>query len=139
MDQPIIDVTAAVICRDGRALIARRGPKSHLSGKWEFPGGKFDPVLDKDLPDCLRREIGEELTVTVEVGEPFPPVICELESGITIRLHAFLCEIVEGEPVLREHSDLQWVSREELPRYRFALADIPIVEWLFREGIPAAA
>lgn len=95
MSEPI-DVTAAVIRRDGRILVAQRGPKSHLAGFWEFPGGKFDLELDKDLPGCLKREIEEELGVKVDVGEAFPPVICELGSGITIRRHAFFCRIAGG-------------------------------------------
>ncbi len=134
MGEPV-DVTAAVICRDGRVLVAQRG-SGHLVGKWEFPGGKFDPAQDKDLPSCLKRELREELRVMVEVGEPFPPVICELDSGITIRLHAFLCGIVEGDPTPIVHSALKRICQDELIRRRFPLADIPTVEQLFREGIP---
>ncbi len=137
MDQPVIDVTAAVICRDSRVLIARRGAGSHLAGYWEFPGGKREPD-DASLEDCLRRELREELKVEVVVGGPYGTTACELESGITIRLHAFLCDIVDGEPVPRVQDRIAWASRDELTLYRFPLADIPIVERLFREGVPAA-
>ena len=34
------NVTAALICRKGKVLIAKRGRGSHLGGFWEFPGGK---------------------------------------------------------------------------------------------------
>lgn len=137
MDQSVIDVTAAVICRDGRVLIAQRGPVSHLAGHWEFPGGKRE-LNDADLASCLRRELQEELKIGVAVGKPLGVVTCELESGLTIRLHPFWCELIEGEPTPRVHTAVRWVSRDELTRYRFPLADIPVVERLFREGIPAA-
>ena len=37
-------VTAAVICRDGKVLIAKRAEGCNLAGKWEFPGGKSNLV-----------------------------------------------------------------------------------------------
>ncbi|HEX9027874.1 MAG TPA: A/G-specific adenine glycosylase, partial [Anaerolineales bacterium] len=59
-------VTAGVIQREGRLLIARRPASGLLGGLWEFPGGKLQP--GEDLPACLRREIQEELGVEIEVG-----------------------------------------------------------------------
>ena len=56
---PHYTVTAAVIWRDGLVLIARRPQKGLLGGLWEFPGGKRED--GESLPDCLRREIREEL------------------------------------------------------------------------------
>ena len=37
-----IVVLAAVIERDGRFLVTRRLKGTHLSGYWEFPGGKIE-------------------------------------------------------------------------------------------------
>ena len=39
----IIKVTAAILEKDGRIIIAQRKSSDHLSGKWEFPGGKIEP------------------------------------------------------------------------------------------------
>ncbi len=64
---PHFDVTAAVIRReDGRILIAQRPADGMLGGLWEFPGGKREP--GESLPECLRREIQEELGIEIEVG-----------------------------------------------------------------------
>ncbi|WP_430934565.1 NUDIX domain-containing protein [Saccharicrinis sp. 156] len=38
----MITVTAAIIINSGKILITRRAPGKHLSGYWEFPGGKID-------------------------------------------------------------------------------------------------
>ncbi len=47
----IIDVTAALIVKDGKVLAARRGPGKHLEGYWEFPGGKLEEdEAPEDVP-----------------------------------------------------------------------------------------
>jgi A/G-specific adenine glycosylase len=58
-------VTAAVIRRGDKVLIARRPSQGLLGGLWEFPGGKQQD--GEDLPTCLQREINEELGVEIEV------------------------------------------------------------------------
>jgi len=55
-----IEVVAAVIERDGKLLITRRPEGSHLSGLWEFPGGKPQP--GETFEQALRREIAEEMS-----------------------------------------------------------------------------
>ena len=59
-------VTAAVIRKADKILIAQRPPDGLLGGMWEFPGGKLE--TGEDLPGCLRREIWEELGVEITVG-----------------------------------------------------------------------
>ncbi len=53
-------------------LIAQRPLEGLLGGLWEFPGGKQE--AGETLPDCLRRELREELAIEVEVGELFMQV-----------------------------------------------------------------
>jgi 8-oxo-dGTP diphosphatase len=35
-------VTAAIMFKDGKVLIAQRGEGDRLANKWEFPGGKVE-------------------------------------------------------------------------------------------------
>jgi 8-oxo-dGTP diphosphatase len=35
-------VTAAILVKDGKVLIARRRSTDRLAGKWEFPGGTIE-------------------------------------------------------------------------------------------------
>lgn len=56
----IVKVTAAILEKDGRIIIAQRKSSDHLSSKWEFPGGKIEPGETPD--ECLARVSGIVLT-----------------------------------------------------------------------------
>jgi len=63
----IVKVTAAILEKDGRIIIALRKSSDHLSGKWEFPGGKIEPGETPE--ECLSRELKEEFDIDVTIGE----------------------------------------------------------------------
>ena len=119
------EVTAAIILKDNRVLIAQRAPGENLAGRWEFPGGKIEH--GETLQECLKREISEELDVNIEVLDFFGESIYEYHSG-TIKLMAYWCKWVSGEFTLNVHSHIAWVNRNELDLYDFAPADIPLVD-----------
>ncbi len=118
-------VAAAVIEQDGRYLITRRwGEGDPLAGLWEFPGGK---VEDSESPkECLKREIYEELSVNVDIGEFICTSNFEYEH-IDIQLIAFHAEWVDGGIRLVDHDAFAWVAPDEFDRYEMAPADIPII------------
>lgn len=47
----MIEVTAAIIEKDDKILIARRAKGKQLAGYWEFPGGKIE--ADETAEACL--------------------------------------------------------------------------------------
>jgi len=59
----MINVTAAIIERDGKILIAKRSSTSSLPNKWEFPGGKVE--AGETTEECLARELWEEFNINV--------------------------------------------------------------------------
>ena len=61
-----ITVAAAILRKKGRILIARRASHVAHGGMWELPGGKIESGESPE--QGLRREIYEELGVSVEVG-----------------------------------------------------------------------
>jgi mutator protein MutT len=65
--QSVIEVAAGLVVRDGKILITQRLAEAHLGGLWEFPGGKRE--RGETYPQCLRRELREELGIEVRVGE----------------------------------------------------------------------
>jgi A/G-specific adenine glycosylase len=117
---PHYTVTAAVIHRDGKVLIARRPQEGLLGGMWEFPGGKQQE--DEDLPDCLGREIREELGAVIAVGRELG-VYFHAYTHFKVTLHAFACKLVRGEPQPLEVSDLRWVTIAELPGFPMGKID----------------
>ncbi|ODA39241.1 8-oxo-dGTP diphosphatase MutT [Desulfosporosinus sp. BG] len=121
------EVTAAIILKNNKVLIAQRVPSDKLAGKWEFPGGKIE--LGETPQECLKREIKEELDVDITVLNFFGESIFAYPSG-TIKLMAFWCKWISGEFTLKVHSQIVWVDRHELGLYDFAPADISLVEKL---------
>lgn len=121
------EVTAAILLKDNKVLIAKRAPGENLAGKWEFPGGKIEP--GETPQECLKREIREELEVDIEVLDYFDESIYEYHSG-TIKLQAFWCQWISGDFSLKVHSQIAWVNHNQLDLYDFAPADIPLVERL---------
>jgi mutator protein MutT len=115
-----VQVSAALIFRDGKLLIAQRPAKAHLGGLWEFPGGKREP--NESAEQCLVREIREELGVEISVGE-LVETVTHAYPEKTVRLKFFLCRLVRGEPQPVECAAVKWVSREELAAHQFPEAD----------------
>ena len=63
----IVKVTAAILVKDNKIIIAKRGPDDRLANKWEFPGGKIE--IHETPEQCLKREMKEEFDIDVSVGE----------------------------------------------------------------------
>jgi A/G-specific adenine glycosylase len=128
---PHFDVAAAVIHHNGRVLIAQRPPDGMLGGLWEFPGGKQE--AGETLPECLQREIREELGLEIAVDEP----IVTIKHGYThfkITLHAFACRLVTGQPQALGVADWRWVTLDELDAFPFPRTDQKIIAAL-RAGV----
>jgi 8-oxo-dGTP diphosphatase len=121
-----IPVLAAVIERDGRVLVTRRLDGSHLSGYWEFPGGKCDSEETHEA--CLARELREELDVEATIG-PELLVTEHTYPEKTVRLHFRRCEI-NGEPRPLLNQEMRWVSRDEMRTLSFPEADRTLIEML---------
>jgi len=120
----VIEVVAAVVCRDGKILITRRLDGAHLPGLWEFPGGKVEP--GETLKAALMREIREEVGVNVIVFDQCLSIDHEYQRK-SVRLHFFNCAIISAEPRLIQVADLAWVTPPELTSYPFPEADREII------------
>lgn len=120
-------VTAAVLCQNGKLLIARRPASDKLANKWEFPGGKME---DGETPEaCLARELKEELGIEANVGAFLGESIHRYRHG-AVRLLAYQACWKNGELEPKVHSAITWVPVGELDHYDFAPADVPFVKKL---------
>jgi 8-oxo-dGTP diphosphatase len=123
----IIKVTAAILVKDNKIIIAKRGPNDRLANKWEFPGGKVE--IDETPKQCLKREIKEEFDIDVSVGEYLGSSIYNYDH-ISIELMAYRTHWENGEIDLKDHDDFKWVSSEQLTDFDFAPADMVFVKKL---------
>lgn len=124
----IIPVSCAVIFFQDKILAVRRSPQMPLAGFWEFPGGKVEK--GESPQECLLREILEELELKIQVGIELPISEYSYLEGKTIRLIPFLAQIKSGEMNLLEHDKYLWLGVNELFEVNWAIADIPIVQYL---------
>ena len=124
----LIKVPCAIIERRGKVLAAQRSAQGSLPMKWEFPGGKLE-AGESEL-EALIREIREELSVEILVGDQLP-VTNRDDIGRTIQLVPFVCQLVTDEIMLTEHEQILWLSAEELPSLDWAEADRNVLENYF--------
>lgn len=119
---PIITVTAGILRKDAGAavLLSKRPADGLLGGMWEFPGGKQES--GESLPECLERELREELDVEVRVGKQIG-VFKHAYSHFKVVLHAFECAIIEGDPRPLASEGLAWVPVERLGGYAMGKID----------------
>ena len=119
------DVAAALIRKDGKFMICRRPPHKARGGLWEFVGGKTEKGETKE--QALIRECREELDVEVEPKSVFMEVVHKYPD-IEIQLTLFNAEIVKGKPKLIEHTDIRWITPDEIDKYEFCPADEEILK-----------
>lgn len=127
IDKKIV-VVAAVIERDDHFLVTLRPDGTHLSGHWEFPGGKCD--AHESHAEALRRELHEELDVLGLIGELLFRITHSYPDK-TVELHFYRCSI-EGEPKPMIGQEILWVRRDRLRTLRFPEADAELIERLAR-------
>jgi 8-oxo-dGTP diphosphatase len=128
----IVKVTAAILVKDNKILIARRGADDQPPDKWEFPGGKIEA---HETPEqCLKREMKEEFDIDVSVGEYLGSSIYHYDH-ISIELLAYRTCWQGGIIHLNAHDDFRWISPEHLAGFDFAPADRVFIEKLQNKEI----
>lgn len=114
MHAPIVhDCVGALLVRDGKLLLGRRGPdRRWLPDAWDVFGGHIE--AGETPEQALRRELAEELGIV--------PLRCEYlgtlerESGESWRLRLYAVREWTGEPrnlQPREHAQLRWCALDE--------------------------
>lgn len=119
-----IRVVAAVILSEGKVFATQRG-YGDFKGGWEFPGGKIEPG---ETPEAaLKREILEELETDIKVGELIDTIEYDYPA-FHLSMDCFLCEIVSGKLVLKEHEAARWLDKENLYSVEWLPADISLID-----------
>ncbi|MCE7903955.1 MAG: 8-oxo-dGTP diphosphatase MutT [Gammaproteobacteria bacterium PRO9] len=121
---PLVVVAAGILGdHAGRVLIAQRPGDGHAGGFWEFPGGKLK--VGESASAALRRELEEELGITVEEARPFMHYQHAYPERL-VELHVFVVDRYSGEPRGMEGQPLRWVHVDDLADADLLPADLPI-------------
>ncbi len=101
----------ALLERDGRVLLARRGIEPRL-GYWDLPGGFVEEAETPEL--AVRRELREETGLELETAEleriDIEPYGDRFVFSVTYRVTA------DGDPVPADDVvELRWFAPSELP------------------------
>ncbi|AFY70053.1 mutator MutT protein [Thalassoporum mexicanum PCC 7367] len=122
------EIGVAVVWRGDRILIDRRLPGGVFGGYWEFPGGKVEP--GEAVVDCIRREIGEEIGIEIEVGDRLITIDHTYGDEISVKLMVHHCRYISGEPQAIECAQIEWVELNQLSnrdRYPMPEANYQII------------
>jgi len=121
-----VHVAAAAIFDDqGRVLISQRPAHVHQGGLWEFPGGKLEP--GETAANALRREIHEELGITVQAARPLIRIVHDYPDKAVL-LDVWRVDDFAGKPAGCEGQAIEWVGVENLGDYPFPVANTPIIK-----------
>lgn len=118
-----VKVVAAVINCENKIFATQRGYGEFKDG-WEFPGGKIE--AGETPQEALKREIMEELSVEIEVGEIIDTIEYDYPT-FHLSMQCFICEIVSGNLVLKEHKAAKWLGKDELGIIEWLPADLALI------------
>lgn len=127
---PQYHVAVGVIEDGDRVLITQRPQSGLLGGLWEFPGGKVRS--GESAEEACRREIAEEVNLTVEVGA-FVGRVRHAYTHFKVEMDVFRCRYTGGKISLNGPTDYRWVVLEELDDYALPRANHKFLP-LLRDG-----
>jgi len=122
----IVVASIALIDTSNQILIAKRPNKKHLSGLWEFPGGKIEKGESPE--NALIREVKEELNININNKCIAPLTFSEFDyKKFHLLLLLYVCRRWEGEPMSMEKNEIKWVKANTLRQYRMPPADDSLI------------
>ena len=129
-----IRVVAAVIRavnnENKPVIFATQRGYGEFKGGWEFPGGKIES--GETPQQALKREIMEELDTEIAVGELIDTIEYDYPN-FHLSMDCFWCEVIHGEPILKEAEDAKWLTKEHLADVKWLPADVTLIEKIGEE------
>ncbi len=125
-----VDVAVGVLIDgDGRFLLTSRPAGKVYAGYWEFPGGKLE--AGETVAIALRRELQEELGITIESAEPWQIELMDYPHA-RVRLHFCKVRAWSGDFQMREGQDMAW---QTLPVQVAPVlpGTVPVLRWFAAE------
>lgn len=121
-------IIAAAIMDENKILVARRNYGT-LDGYWEFPGGKVEPG-ETDV-ECICREIQEEFSTKIVVQKYLGEENFQVDNK-NYNIVLYQAKLLSADVQLSVHSEIAWVSKEDLEKYKLAPVDERLAKNLWR-------
>lgn len=122
-----VEVVGAIFQRGDTYAIFKKNNGSKYDGLWEFPGGK--PEGDETPEQTLIREVNEELEVKVLDLALVGTESFEEEKRIIV-LTCFMVTAWRGDFVLTEHTQVEFLKKDQLLKMPMVPADILFLPYL---------
>lgn len=132
MAKKIIKVAGvAIIDQDKNKVLAeKRNADRLVGGMWEFPGGKIEK--GETPQEAAKRELKEEFHDEVQIGPQLGETVSyEYDFGI-VKLTVFFAKLLTNNFDLVAHSEVEWLSADEVQKLNWVPADAPLVKELAR-------
>ena len=125
----IIEVSAGIICRGDKVMLAQRPPGSRHAGMWEFPGGKLEK--GETPVKCLERELSEELDIDIVASDTVFVHEHVIDDADCLKLYFIECRIDgECEPSPAVGQGIVWSVPEDLLSYELLEPDRCAIQYL---------
>ena len=117
---------------DGDILIVKRHPKSKTDPEmWELRGAKVEK--GEHFADALVREIKEETSLDVNVGDFCEAVQNDYSHKRTVQLMMYLSDVKGSVEISDEHTEFMWASIEKIKTLKLSTSFKKVLEkkkWL---------
>lgn len=135
----------AFILKKERVLLIKKGKNDpHQAGKWEVPGGRIQ--FGEEVDDHIKREVKEEVGLTVDVGQPFHVwqwhnnlILENIQVKRQIIAVARVCHYVSGEVSFENNEpddylsgQYCWASPNEILTFDLIENMIPCVNYFIK-------
>lgn len=128
MSRQTVKVAVGILLNEGKVLCCQRKKDARYGLQWEFPGGKMH---DNESPvECLKRELTEELDITVLHIEHYDTRVQEYSDNGIFEVHYFLIKDFNGDIKNNSFESIRWISPHDFDAVPFLEGNIPVLQRL---------